>query len=1407
MKRINLRLLLILIAVAAVATVGVFFLHRFQVARNAGSLAKLARLRLSEGKRDEAIGLFGRYIGFRPDDDEAFAEYARLVLDRAESPAAGRNDINRGYNVAEAAIRKMPDDDALRGRLAAFELRIGRFADAREHLQNLRSKADARPQKDTADPQADDPAADGADKTLDRTQINLLLARSWAGTGNYDEAAAIASELIGFDLAKKRFDPKRRAEAKTTDAFILLAAILEEKFKDIATADKVLEQLVKTNASDPQAWLGIARWHRQRGDIEAATRDLAKAEKLDPESVETLLAGFENAMDKKDLDKARVIVEKIATLHPDDERGVRAAVMLAMRQQDVGKAAELLEDAVAKMPGRPSLLLTQADVLFQANDIPGVERTIGKLREVFGKSSPAVGMIEARVLLAQQRWLQAKQKLDTVRPLVAGSDELTRQVDLFLAQCYEQLGEYDEQLEASRRVLSDDPNSLAARVGAASALIAAGRPDQALEEFERVAASIPADRLAGIPQVWGPLLQLRLNTQMKRPAAERDWSAIDGLLEMLQQSEGISSGQMSLLRADVLLRKGEFAAASDLLTAASKSDPRDTQVWSALATLTLRDKGPARALAVLQEAPQELANGADLLFVAAQIAAREPPEEASKRLFDIEKRALALPADQATRMLAALASLRLGLGQPEEAERLWSAVLEKSPDDLRVRTALYELAREQGNVDKARSRAEDLAKVAGPTSPQARVAQAGTRILEARKSMGKRLGESSPSVDTLTADEKRLLEEARNLLIEAQNDRPGWFHIEQLQSEIDVLRGDIPAAIDHLQRTVRMGPASPAVVRQLASLLYASNRLEEAQQAVALLGPDGLEGMERISAEMEMRSGRFDEAVAIAERAVDRGSKNPRDLLWLGQLLSRSGKADRAEDVLEQATEAAPELPQTWFALFSHQVATGRRKMAERTLEKAAAALESPDRQLLSAQGNEMLGRLDDAERDYRDALTVKPDDLSPARGLATFLIRRGRLKPAREELRRIIDAEADDAAAKGTKAWARRALAQLTADGGGYRALDQALALVDQNVGSDGKLGPEDVLVQVALLAGRPEPASWRRAIALLGSLSRSQSLSAEQRLQLAQLHEKSGNWTDCRNELLTLAAAANASPAILSLLAERLLEHGEIASAKAWITKLRSIAPEAPPTLALEAKLAIAEKDRPTAVAAAKKLMPSSTATPQQAGQLAAVAKLMEDLGFPKAADKALADFAGVSPDGVVARAEFLGRQKRFDEALDLLENSWKQLPLERILQSGITVVRGQGQKPAVELTDRLEGWFVKALREDPDSLVLTLLQSELRELQGRSGEVESIYRGLLARKDLTPIQAAIVSNNLAYSLARPEAAAEAKKLIDAAILELGPQPDLLDTRGVVLLAAGENRRAIEALQEAIQIGRAHV
>ncbi|MGI9177295.1 MAG: hypothetical protein ACR2IT_05500, partial [Pirellulales bacterium] len=120
--------------------------------------------------------------------------------------------------------------------------------------------------------------------------------------------------------------------------------------------------------------------------------------------------------------------------------------------------------------------------------------------------------------------------------------------------------------------------------------------------------------------------------------------------------------------------------------------------------------------------------------------------------------------------------------------------------------------------------------------------------------------------------------------------------------------------------------------------------------------------------------------------------------------------------------------------------------------------------------------------------------------------------------------------------------------------------------------------------------------------------------------------------------------------------------------------------------------------------------------------------------------------------------------------------------------------------ESAKRLEPWFTKAKRVDPGSVVIQLLEAELFALEGRPGEAEKIYRALLASTEMDGMQKAIVSNNLAFHLAKSETAAEAKTLIEAAISELGPLPDLLDTRGMIRLAAGENREAVADFEEAI-------
>jgi tetratricopeptide (TPR) repeat protein len=1392
-KRLNVVPMLVILAVAVAAVVAIAIVHRLQTARNAGSLASLARSKVAEGKPAEALGLFARYLAYRPDDATAQAEFARLIVTHAERPSATKNDRSYAYNVLETAVRKNPGDNQLRRQLAEWMLRFGRYGDALAEITILSEQATA--------------ASGGSDgRAPDADSIELLRARALAGKGEFQAAAASAAAVLGFDLTTQSFKPNGparsaaagpREDDTTLQASLILASLLEQKLNAPDAAAAVLERLVALNSEDFRAWLTLARWHQSRGELAKAAESVRTAARIAPDEPDVLFTDLELSVAEQRFTVADQLANRARSLFPNDERSFRGQATVAVQQGDLERAIAVLNEGLTEQAGQPSLLLMLADVLLQNNQLEKADEVIGAFIERHGATSPAVGLLEARILIAQKRWLPAKQKLDSVRPLVAESVSLTKQVDLCLGQCHEMLGQFDEQLAANQRVLSEDHESLAARIGMAGALAASGKPDAALAEYEAVAVSLPPDGLPAVPRIWNPLLQLRIANLMRQPAADRDWTSVDQLIELLEQSPAVSDSQVALLRADVLVRKGLVPAAFAVLKKQVEADASSPQALAALAVLTMREQGPAAAQSLLDTSPPEIADDPVLLMARAQVAARSSPDESAAALARIEKKALGLPAESSIRLLSVIASIHRGMGERGEAERVWQTALEQRPDDIGIRTALFELFCEEGSVEKAQAAAAELSRLSGPTSPQGRMATAAALVLGVRTTQAHNTSASSP----LSDEEKEQLIAARNLLIEAENDRPGWPQIQQLHAEIAGLQGDLPAAIDRLQQAMRLGPTSPAVIRRLVSLLYATNRLEEAQQAIATVGPDGLDGIERISAEIDLRNGQFDNAVALAERSLAGGKQNTAgDLLWFGQLLARAGKTDRAVDVLQQAVDADPLQSAAWMALFASQLATGNQRAAERTLEQGGEKLAPPQRQMFIARGSEMLGRVDDAERSFREALVAVPGDAAASRGLVAFLIRRGRLTAAREELQTMLASTPDDAAGKWMQGWARRTLAELTVQQGSYQDVERTLALLDSNADADGVLPPDDLALQAMLLAPRPEPSSWRRAVAILDTLAAQQPLTTTQRMQKAQLLEQLGRWDECRNELLSIVSAPNTPPAVQSLLIEKLVRHGDLDAARIWLKTLAGRLPDAPVVSALQARLALAENDRAGAMAAIRKLMPDESSSPGLAGQFGPLASLLEELGFQAAAETVFTQFAAASSDGVIARAGFLARAARADESLDLLEASWERIPLDNLLRTAISVLASQGDGRTSQQSERVGKWFEKARRQDPDSSSLALLFADFVGMTGSREEVVKIYRAVLDRKDLSPQLAAVASNNLAFHLAEPETVAEAEKLVATALAELGPHPDVLDTRGVVLLAAGQGRRAIEDLQEAV-------
>ena len=1214
--------LLILLGIAAVvAAVVAPIAYRARRARWTEELGAAARERVAAGETDEAARLYGLYLKESPNDAAAHAEYATLLRTRAELPGAGRRQREAALDAISTAVRKNSDSLKLRRMLAVTLLELGQFGTARQEIVILREQAAAAT--------AETLAADG----IDPAEIDLLDARACFGNDNITDAATLAASLTGFDPAGKAFDATWKPGRFVTEASLLLAMILAEKREDPEAAQRVLENLRETAPEDHRAWLAQARWLAGHGEPRQASEAIDRAAALAPDDRDVLATGFAIALADRRFDDATRLAKKTTELFPQLPDGAFGLSEVALRRGDPEQALAPLQEALERFPEDPAILISLANVQLLTKRLDEAEQTIQTLAKAASRTNPAIEMLDVRLLIARQQWLAAVKKLDALRPLVAESPEPKRQVDLLLAECHARLGQVDEQLAASQRLLSRDSSSLSARITAAAALAATGKPEKALAAYEAIAKELGQDQLLRQPQVWQPLLRLRGTHQLRLPAPDRDWSQVTQLLDELERADTVPAAQLASLRYDSLVAAGDAATATAFLTRAIKAHNDDPQLWERLIVATLKQQGMAAAMQQWEKIPATIVDDPRLLVLRARLVARAPAEEANAILEGLESKAATLPAEQSAPLLAALASIRLGRGDAAGAERIWQAYLAGHPDNLQAHFALFEMACEQRDLAKATQAEKEISRLCGPESANSRAASAAKIMLEVAvgRSQPAAAGDGRrPPAAKLAAEDAAELESARNLLVEAENERPGWPLLQRLFADLELLRGDVPAAIGRLEKAVELSPENLTFIRSLVTLLSGSNRPSQ-----------------------------------------------------------------------------------------------------------------------------------------------------------------------ARTVLRRIVSATGDSVASEDMRIWARRTLAELAVRDGNYRDVEEAVAELARNQDRDGRPAVEDMILSISVLSSRPEAEAWRQALILLEVLADRRPLTTPERMQRAELLDRTGRWEDCREDVLTLAADPKTPPEALAACVEKLIRNDESELAATHLKTLTTREPTAASVIALEARLAISQDDQAAAIAAVRRLAasePSSTPNPNQQRLAAA---LMEELGLDDEADTLLEQLAERSAAGLVARVEFLSRRGQTAEALDMLEANRQRLGSATFLQAAISVLRTADADPAQAA--RVESWLDTTPRTSRDSMAISLFQAEFKALRGRHEEAAAIYRELLAGGDLPPTQRVIVQNNLAMQLVRPETAAEAKQLIDEAIAEQGPHPSLLDTLGLALLAGDTPGDAVTVLREA--------
>ncbi len=1367
MRKINGKLLLGLLLGTLVLTGSVFGVHHFQYQRIAAALLWQAGRAEEQGQFERQATYLRRYLEFNPQDDAAKEKLARAwARDEFEGRPKARA---RAVRLLDEVLNRDGNRQELRRLTVKLALELFNLKLARGHLEKLLPF---------------DELQRAAREDNKRDKARAELEGYWAQLLEAEKKPAEAMDCCRRAIAH---DPEGQ------DNYVRLAWLLrrqkeddpERRSRNLAEAGRVLDELVKNNEPSCKAYLARWRYRREfdllalRNTAEAgkftlaeAAEDVAEALKRAPEQVDVLLAAADVARLKgqavlEDPKLGKAERERLLREHRDEatrhlERGLALRQKQGKREgadparfQLLWHKAGLLLDELKRLDAeeKPAADTEERVRALEAQVAETIER-VRKDRQL----PAAADFLQGRLLVHQRRWAEAAALFEQAAALLATQPDLAAQANLYLGQCYEQLEEPNAMYNAFKRVAEWDPNSAAALLGMGTALWAQGKPKEGMDKYREVVArgAVPA-------KGWLDVTRLEMEVQSQKPRP--DWATAEKYLQEAARANK-DAVEVPLLRAELLVRQGKAEEAEALLLNAKEKQPKAVELWTGLAELAARRKAPEEAAALLDEAQAAVGDKVLLRLARARLLAAKPGKEAAAALARLAEGAERFSEEDRGRLLSGLAEAQNQAGSLKEAHRLWQEVarLPRQRTNLRLRLLLFDLALKEGDVAGMDAALEEVRAVERSSGAFFNYGRALKLIWLVRQNKG---------------DTRAELDEARLLLDRVLAQRPSWPPVFVARAEVDELNGNPERAVEDLLEAVKNGENSPSALRRLAELQDRLGRSAQAQETLKLL-PQALlahPDFSRVAAGVSLHTNNVNRALELARAAVKEDSKDPRDLLWMGQLLAAAGKAAEAEAKLREAVKQGPDDPGAWLELVRFLAAHNARKDALAVLEQAKGKLPAEKRALTLAQGFEAVAEGKEAERQYDAARKERPEDPQVLAATATFYLRGGRVQEAEPLLRRIASGEVKAPPAQVERA--RLGLAVVLANGTDYRRFREALDLVGVKLDAQGKLAPdanrgqestECKRCKARVLATQPQKQFRARAVELFLELDRAGALLPDDRFVLGVLYDADGNWATAAEQVRELTKLPAPAPRHLAWYVMGLLNQKSVDAAEAGrcIKKLEEL-----------------EK--------------SYQVGPNHFASVELRARLLEAQGQGDEALKLLRAHvgrAGARPEeGLLVHAS-LRRQKRYAEAFALSEGVWREGKWPPEVIGSITVSLMRVMKPTDAQCEQVEGWLKKAIETNPKATVLRMHLADLYDQRGRYAEAERVYREVLQAEPGN----FVALNNLAWLLAlRKGDAAEAERYVNAAITNLGRRGDLLDTRGVVRIALGKPEAAIPDLLDA--------
>jgi len=474
-----------------------------------------------------------------------------------------------------------------------------------------------------------------------------FLARAYKGERNQDSEAAF---LKAIEIAKPEEAP---------DAYGALANFYykRDRFDDVV---KMLQEGIAKHEDSVELIYLLARFYSARGDEDKARELIEQATKAKPDDPKPYLILSAYRARQNDAEGALAAAEQALAVAPEDEssllRKSELLVEIGFRGNDPARIAEgrkIIEDILVKEPTNPGALFIQAKIDLASR-----------------KTDEAIAAIRTAIT-AKPNWAEAYFVLGTALASkgdnVAARNELARALEIdanlyqaqqVLAKVHAALGENEYAIEAGRRYLLQQPDSLEMRLLVAQSLVRVGK----LQE------------------------------------AKREIYAID-------EAKRGADGNYALGR--IHLGLGEYKEARKYLEAADVAAPRNADILTNLLTLDGHEnrlpESTTRIEAAIAADPGN-AKLQQLGGILAEMTGRPADAEA------MYKKAIELdPAD--LKSYEQLARFYSATGRLEETVKIYEKAVQVHPDDANVHHflgVLYELG---GRRELALQRYEDAIRL------------------------------------------------------------------------------------------------------------------------------------------------------------------------------------------------------------------------------------------------------------------------------------------------------------------------------------------------------------------------------------------------------------------------------------------------------------------------------------------------------------------------------------------------------------------------------------------------------------------------------------------------------------------------------------------------------------------------